>query len=357
MNIAVYCVIAFVLYGIQFLFLSRGIKRLRCTRAFSRTNFFAGESGELVETVRNDSLCIIPWLRLESQLSPHLQLGSQSNLQVSHDMYYSSLFTLMPYQQIRRTHRIKFLRRGVYDLGNAYLTIGDMLDVFRYSQPRNLPTEVMVYPALLEPEQLPPLLTMQMGELSRRRQLLQDPFLIRGIRPYVPGDPVRDIHWPATARTGQTQLRIRDYTARTRLLVILNMQAEEMQWQDALPERQADAMEHAISLVATLCTQTLQSGLAAGFGTNASADDSRGTILLPPQEGSARTEEIFSVLARLNTSRNQHFPLYLETLKAHTGLDIFVLSMYCNEEIREAMRQLEQCGNRVTFHLLEGGVQ
>lgn len=357
MNIAVYCVIAIVLYGIQFFFLSRGIKRLRCTRAFSRTNFFAGESGELVEIVRNDSLCIIPWLRLESQISPYLQLGSQNNLQISHDMYYSSLFTLMPYQQIRRTLRVKFLRRGVYNLGNAHLTIGDTLDVFRYSQPQNLSAEVMVYPALLEPEQLPPLLTMQMGELSRRRQLLQDPFLVRGIRPYVPGDPVRDIHWPATARTGQTQLRIRDYTARTQLLVVLNMQAEEMQWQDTLPEQRADAMEHAISLAATLCMQTLQAGLAAGFGTNASADDTRGTILLPPQEGSARTEEIFSILARLNTSRNQHFSLYLETLKAHTGLDIFVLSMYCDEEIREAMRQLEQCGNRVTFHLLEGGVQ
>ena len=116
-------------------------------------------------------------------------------------------------------------------------------------------------------------------------------------------------------------------------------------------------MEYAISLAATLCMQTLQSGLAAGFGTNASTDRNRETILLMPQEGSSRTEEIFSVLARLNTNRNQHFPAYLETLKVHTGLDIFVLSMYCTEDMREAMRQLEQCGNRVTFHLLEGGAQ
>lgn len=355
MNIPVYCIIAFIVYCLQFPFMRRGIKRLRCTRTFSRTAFFAGESGELIETVRNDSLCVIPWLRLESQLSHFIQLGSEKNLQVSHDMYYSSLFTLMPYQQIRRTHRVTFLRRGVYDLGNAHLTIGDMLDIFRYSHPQDLTTGVMVYPELLEPEQLPPLLSVQLGELSRRRQLLQDPFLIRGIRPYLPGDPVRDIHWPATARTGEAQLRIRDYTTRTRLLVALNIQAEEMQWQNQLPGGMEDLMEYAISLAATLCIHALRSGLAAGFAANASIIGESTPILLPPAEGSARTEELLSVLARLHTIRVQSFSTFLESLEGYSGLDIFVLSCYDSTDIRTAIQHLEQGGNQVTFHLMEGG--
>ena len=357
MNIAVFCVVAIVLYGIQFFFLGKGLKRLRCHRAFNHTTFFAGESGEFVETVRNDSMCIIPWLRLESQLSPYIQLGSQSNLHVSHEAYYSSMFTLMPYQQIRRKHRVKFLRRGMYNLGSAHMTLGDMLDIFRYSEPQEQTVEVMVYPALMEPEQLPPLLTNQMSEISRNRQLLQDPFLVRGIRPYQPGDPVKDIHWPATARIGQAQVRVRDYTAKTRLLVVLNVQSADMQWQDALPENRQEVMENAISLAATLCMEALKHGLPAGFAANASVGRKRDTTLVLPREDSARKEELLSVLARLGTTRTQHFPAFLETLKCYTDLDIFVLSFYENDDIKDALRELERCGNRITFHRLEGGVK
>ena len=39
----------------------------------------------------------------------------------------------------------------------------------------------------------------------------------------------------------------------------------------------------------------------------------------------------------------------------HSGLDILILSCYDNGEIRQAMQELEGRGNRVTFHLLEGG--
>ena len=355
MNIAVYCIIAFILYCLQFPFIIWGLKKLRCTRAFSRTSFFAGESGELIEVVRNDGFGLFPWLRLESQISRHLQLGSQQNLQVSHSMYYSSLFILMPHQQIRRTHRVKFLRRGIYDLGNAHLTVGDILDLFRFSHPQDLDTRVMVYPALLDTEQLPTLLSQKLGELSQRRQLQQDPFLIRGIRPYLPGDPVRNIHWPATARTGEAHVRIHDYTARTKLLVILNVQAQYMQWQNRLPEQMEDAMEYAISLAATLCMQSLQMGLAAGFCANACLQEEDSPVLLLPAEGNSQTESLLSAFARLQTHRAQPFATFLEKLKIYSGLDIFILSHYNDEEIRAASALLEQNGNQVTFHLLEGG--
>lgn len=262
---------------------------------------------------------------------------------------------LMPYQQIRRTHRVKFLQRGIYDLGKAHLTVGDMLDIFRFGRPQDLDTRVMVYPALLETDQLPTLLSQKLGELSHRRQLQQDPFLVRGIRPYLPGDPVRDIHWPATARTGEAHVRIHDYTARTKLLVVLNVQAQYMQWQNRLPEQMEAAMEHAISLAATLCMQSLQSGLASGFCANACLTGEDSPVLLLPVEGNAQAETLLSTFARLQTDRAQPFPAFLEKLKAYSGLDIFILSHYEDEEIHAAVALLERSGNHVTFHLLEGG--
>lgn len=357
MTVLIYCGVVLLLCVLQFPITAWSLKRLRCTRQLSSSTAFAGEDGEMIETVGNYSPFIIPWLRLESHVSPYLRLGRQDSLQVLHETFYTSLFTLMPYQQILRTHKIRFLRRGQYDLGGAALTAGDIMGISRYSIEQTESPRILVFPRLLEPEQIPPVLSQQMGELSRRRQLMEDPFLVCGIRAYQPGDPIRDIHWPATARMGEAQLRLHDYSARTRLLVVLNVQGEDMQWQDRLDEKLADRLEYGISLAATVCIRALESGLSAGFAANTSADDSRNTTLLLPSDGTAASETLLSTLARLKTTRHQHFPLFLKELGVHRDLDVLILSSYDNEEIRQARQQLESSGSQVTFHLLEGGLQ
>lgn len=355
MNVISFAAVFLILYGLWVRTIGAGLKELSCRRCFSRPAVFAGEEGELVEVVRNDRPYIIPWLRLESKISPHLQLGRQENLHVSGEMYYCSLFTLMPYQQIRRTHHVKFLHRGAYDLGSAALTAGDMLGLRKYQHMQDLSAPVLVFPRLLDHGELPLPISRLMEELSQKRQLLQDPFVVRGIRPYQPGDPVRDIHWPATARMGEVQLRLREYTLKRRLLVVLNVQQEDLQWHDALPEKLEPAMEHAISLAATLCCFALREGLSAGFGANMSFDDSGEPALLLPADDAAREEELLSVLARLRLRRAEHFPAFLERLTAYADMDILILSLYDSESIQERIGQLRQSGNQVTLHILEGG--
>ena len=105
------------------------LRGLVCTRAFRQPAYFEGETGEMIEVVRNDRPMIIPWLRVESRTSPYILLGRQDNLNVSAGTHYCSLFTLMPYQQIRRRHQVRFLRRGAYNLGNASLTAGDLFGI------------------------------------------------------------------------------------------------------------------------------------------------------------------------------------------------------------------------------------
>ena len=355
MTILIYCGIVLALCILQYPFSAWSLKRLQCSRALSRSTAFAGESGEMIETVGNHSPFMIPWLRLESHISPYLQLGKQESLQSLHNSFYTSLFTLMPYQQIRRTHQIRFLRRGVYDLGGAALTAGDILGIFRLGFTQEESPRILVFPRLLEADQVPALISQQLGELSRRRQLMEDPFLVRGIRAYQPGDPIRDIHWPATARMGEAQLRIHDYSARTRLLVVLNVQGEDMQWQDRLEQRLEQTMEYGISLAATVCVRALEAGLCAGFAANTATDDSRDTTLILPSDSGATQEMLLSTLARLKTTRHQHFPIFLKQLQVHSDLDILILSNYDNEEIRQARRDLENRGCQVTFYQLEGG--
>ena len=352
MNIIVYAVAVLVLYGLFLVTVRKGEKRVSCQRHFSCYAAFPGQEGQLIEVVRNDSPFIIPWLRLECRVEPCLKLGRQDNLYG--DEYYGSLFTLMPYQQIRRTHPVQFLHRGKADLGRINITVGDPLGIRQLRRKQEASAPVLVYPALLAPDQIPLPMSRYLGELCRRQQLQTDPFLVRGIRAYQIGDPVRDIHWPATARMGQVQVRVRDYTSRTKLMVVLNTQKDQQQWQDQVRPEEEEIVEYGICLAATLCTQALRSGLSAGFAANMPQFWEGPSTIVLPQDGFLQEVELLSAMARLEIRRTQDFCFLLKEFNRQTDLDMVVLSMYDSPDIQAALEQLRQAGNQVTFFRLRG---
>lgn len=344
-----------LMYVLWLLTVRRGIRNLTCHRSFSRLTAFEGEEGELIETVRNDGPYIIPWLRVESYISPNLKIGQQDNLHVSSETFYRSCFSLMPYQQIRRRHRVKFLRRGVYDLGNASLAAGDPLGMNRFWKDQQLSTPVVVYPRILEDSQLPYPVSRMMGELISKNKLLTDPFLVRGIRPYMPGDLIRDIHWQATARTDELQVRVHDSTVCTRLLVVLNAQRFDNQWDDYVRPEDMELLEEEIRLAASICVHTLRAGLAVGFATNMPQKLHGKSTVIAPAEGSAWEETLLDGFAHLQTHCSEKFVPLLDSLSSYTDTDILILSSYDSESIREAIEKLEKNGNQVTFCKTEGG--
>ena len=356
MNALILLVIVLALYLLMAVLLRRiGLRHLTCSRAFSKPAYFEGEEGELIEIVRNDRAIIIPWLRVESGVSPHIRLGRQQNLHISDTAHTCSLFTLMPYQQIRRRHRVAFLRRGAYNLGSASLTVGDLLGLCEAHREQEMDVPVLVYPRLLDGSAMPQPLTRLLSETVSRRQLLRDPFLFRGIRPYQAGDPVRDIHWPATARTGEAQLRLHDPSALCRLLVVLNMERTAAQWGERLMDYEQEEIEYEISMAATLCMQALDQGLCAGFAANMPIGSSTQSAFVAPQGGAAAREGLLAAMAQLRLVRTLSFPTFLASLCDHHDLDMILISCYDSEEIQQAMQNLRRQGNQVQLYLVKEG--
>ena len=331
-----------------------GLRGLTCTRSFSCPAAHEGTTGEMIEVVRNARPMRIPWLRVESRISPHLRLGEQDNLLVSFDTHACSLFTLMPYQQIKRRHKVRFLRRGEYNLGNATLTVGDPLGVYQTSREQDMDAPLLVYPRMLSDEEIPtPLLTM-LGDISAMRSLSTDPFLVRGIRPYRMGDPVRDIHWAATARTGEAQVRLHDYTARSQLMVVFNAERVDQQWSDRLMDYEEEDIEHVIAVAATVCIRALALGLCVGFAANMPLGKAEASTVLPPVSRANGEEALLTAFARLQIRRTDSFYGLLSSLTNYTDLDMIVISRYTNERIEGALYDLRRSGNRVHLHLTGG---
>lgn len=130
-----------------------------------------------------------------------VELSNDSNMPNAHG---SRLLTMVSGKQ-KRTHiaRTWLVRRGGFKLGPTRLVSGDPFGLFR--KERIFPAEhsLVVLPMIYEISSFvsPPGL-LPGGQVIRRKALDVTPHA-SGVREYVPGDPMKRIHWPTTARRGQ----------------------------------------------------------------------------------------------------------------------------------------------------------
>jgi uncharacterized protein (DUF58 family) len=81
----------------------------------------------------------------------------------------------------------------------------------------------------------------------------------RGVREYVDGDPIRLVHWPATARTGMVMVRELEGPQRARLLVVVDLRSPD-------PKAHAE-VEVAASRAAGLAISALADGSLVDLAT------------------------------------------------------------------------------------------
>lgn len=101
-----------------------------------------------------------------------------------------------------------FAERGRDQLGRVRLASTFPFGLFRRSRELDLPGEVLVYPR----RRHGPLARGQSGTGTEERpdQRSGGGGDYQGLRPYVPGDPVRQIHWRNSSRAGQPLVVLRE---------------------------------------------------------------------------------------------------------------------------------------------------
>ncbi|MDR2656901.1 MAG: DUF58 domain-containing protein, partial [Oscillospiraceae bacterium] len=325
-------------------FRKAGPAGLTYSRSFSRANAFEGETIELVEVIRNAKILPVPWLRVESRMSPTLAFikknaegglvesnepavssgfNDGTEREIEGDQYHRSSFYAGAFARITRRHRVKLTRRGYYQVGSVAMTGGDLFGLSQWTKSSETGAAVTVYPALLDENEIDAPSSRWQGDLTVKRWIVSDPFLVSGIRPYQAGDARRDVHWAATARMGALQVKTHDYTADPRLLVILNVQAKENQWTDLMDYEQ-ERIEFGIRLAATLIMKSLAAGLEAGFCANAPIFGETTPLVMEPRRAQGQAETVLDALARLTIKRVRSFPTFLDDLGHMTGMDILI---------------------------------
>ncbi len=105
------------------------------------------------------------------------------------------------------TARTWITNRGGFPLGPTTITSGDLFGIFRVSKSYPATSSLMVLPMIfpvaefLSPPGLLP------GGKAIRRKSIDITLHATGVREYVPGDPMKRIHWPTSVRRNQLMVK------------------------------------------------------------------------------------------------------------------------------------------------------
>ncbi len=116
-------------------------------------------------------------------------------------------------------------RRGMYTVGPIRLTLSDPLGLFEPKRTIGDTMDFTVYPELLPLERVPIEGRSNVFSFGRENSLLAGRSLdFFGVREYVPGDPIRHVHWPSTARIGRLMVREFERTVTDQVTLLLDLE-------------------------------------------------------------------------------------------------------------------------------------
>jgi len=231
----------------------------------------AGEPARVDIEITNRSTQKSPVLRLHDAVSGtrgvHLSIAALPGHGTAHGAY-----------------RLPTTRRGILELGPTRIDDVDPMGLARQSHHLDSTVRLIVHPIIeaIPVRRVPSGDDPLLGEELRQSLGLSDEEF-DGLRPYAPGDDLRRIHWPSSARQGELQVRQFRPPRHGRLTVAIDTRP---------PGDGVDALDITTSIAASITASVL----AAGDATRVETTDGRATPLV---HGNAQLDHILEFLALL----------------------------------------------------------
>jgi uncharacterized protein (DUF58 family) len=331
------------------------LRGVQYARRLSERRAFPGETLTLELAAANRKLLPLAWLKIEDEFPNDLKVLDAEVLPSTQPSmgYLTSLLSLRWRERVRWRVHVRCDRRGYYFLGPAHLASGDLFGLFRCQQVLPHQDLLVVYPRLYDLEALGLSGKELFGDARAPASLLEDPSRTAGARDYDPGDPLKRVHWKATARRQQLQTRVYEPTVHLELLVCLNLLTLAHEWQGTIPE----LLEQAVSVAATLASYGAERRCEVGLLANGCWPLSDQPLKVLPGRSPyqlARILEALAAVSPLPTSRLGDLMLR-ESGRLPWGATLAVVTAVLAEDLTEAMLRLARAGRRVVLLSLDAG--
>ena len=262
MNIILFILGAAIVYWLQMLFCKYTWNRkLNADARFSEKQATEGDTVLLTATVDNRKMLPITTVKVNVELDRGLEFQDHSNLAVSDKNYRSEIFSLRGKERVVRDIPLFCAKRGFYTIDGINLVGNDLFYTRRFLHSQKVSSDLCVFPGKAEARKLMVATQKMTGETVVRNSDCDDPFTFRGIRQYQSFDPIRDINWKASAKTGDLRVNIRDFTAEQEIGIILDTQWDSLLKPDSL-------LEESIRIAASLADEFVGQGISTSMITN-----------------------------------------------------------------------------------------
>ncbi|MGB9739139.1 MAG: DUF58 domain-containing protein [Chloroflexus aggregans] len=324
------------------------LQRVAYRRELSQTRAFPDDDVTLTITLTNRKLLPLAQIQIFDTIPSGVQVldgpvmfsGSrQSNL-------LRRSTGLRWYERVVWRYRLRCKRRGTFRFGPAQAQSGDPFGIYRSEMTFAADATLLVYPRLRSLAELGLPARDPLG-LVRASALLRDPLRVVGVREYAPSDPLKDVHWAATARTGTLQTRVYEPTTAHVVALVLDLDTFEFYFQGIDP----DLVEHMIGVTATLAHSSITDGHAVGLYANGAPVEAEHLVRLPPGRSPNQLAQIMETLARLTAYSVVPGTrlLRLITPELHPGATIVLIGAVASDSIRAALLRLHELGFRVVW--------
>ncbi|MBI2830509.1 MAG: DUF58 domain-containing protein [Chloroflexi bacterium] len=284
----------FMVSGVTKLWARYALERLDYSHRLSAKRVFFGEEITLEISVANRKLLPLPWLDIEEELDKELTLlaGRTSPSYRPERSILHNPLSLGWYHKVTRLYPIRCTQRGYFTFGPARIRSGDFFGFRIQEKEVSDRVGLLVYPRIVPLARLGIPSREPFGELRVRRHLFEDPVRTVSTRDYVYGDPMKHIHWKASARVQRLQSKVFEHTTSIDLAVFLDVRTVQPPLWGSIPQ----ILETAVIAAASIASYAKDKGYRLGLYVNQTYRHSDYMIKLPP---SSHPEQFLHVLEAL----------------------------------------------------------
>lgn len=183
-----------------------------------------GETLNIKVAITNTSKIPVFWLLVEDLVPRWATIHTPPTLEVLGERL--KVLLMWPGQTRHLVYAIKCNRRGYFQIGPTVLETGDLMGLYRRYRVGTHPQYLTVLPKTVELDNYEIASRRPLGEIRMRDNVMEDPSRLRGIRRWEPGDPMRRVHWAATARTGILHSKVYEPTSIAGATLVLDLHTE-----------------------------------------------------------------------------------------------------------------------------------
>lgn len=251
-----------------------------------------------------------PFIRLWVEIRDESQLPGNSGSRV--------LSLVGPRQQRSYIAYTLLNRRGSFYLGPTILTSGDPFGLFHNRVRLINENRLLVLPYIVDLKTFPSPIGMFPGGRAVRRKAYEVTPQAAGVRDYAPGDALRRIHWPTSARKDRLMTKEFDQDPQADVWIFLDAYAPVHFRDDDIETAQSlrvdqlwtwnrqteiqlptDTFEYAVSAAGSVANYYIKQGRTVGFACAADV-----LTVLSPERGERQLNKILETLTFLNSNGN-----------------------------------------------------